>query len=79
MRLFKRWLFFLLIVYTFVYMFLICFFIYDEKQTTYDILSNKLYFDKFLIVDFSNEIKWSDEIFNEKCQYLLKLMRTIEL
>ena len=73
MRLFKRWLFFLLIVYTFVYMFLICFFIYDEKQTTYDILSNKLYFDKFLIVDFSNEIKWSDEIFNEKCRVFIEI------
>lgn len=57
-------------------MFLFSFFVYNEKQTMYDVLSNKLYFDKFLIVDSSNEIKWLDELFNEKCRIFIEINET---
>ena len=60
MKIVKKSLIFYFLIITFLYVLYTGFFLYYEKQTTYDRLSNQLYFDNILLVYNGHSINWAD-------------------
>ncbi|GAU76552.1 hypothetical protein [Fusibacter sp. 3D3] len=65
MRRFKRSILYMIIINTIIYMLLIAFLSYEAKQTTYDRLSNQLYFDNILILNNAQAINWDKKSYKE--------------
>lgn len=61
MREFRRSTINMIIIHTLIYMFIITCFSYYSKQTIYDMLSNRLYYDNIVIVNNAQGIDWKQK------------------
>lgn len=73
MRLIKKSIVFFVIINISIYIILTGFLIYSEKQTNYDRLSNKLYYDNILLVENGGNIDWDQEMYSEQYKVYIEI------
>lgn len=56
----------LLIIYLLIYIFTMTFVSYNNKQSTYDMISNRLYYDNGLMIKNPQTINWNQMQFDKK-------------
>lgn len=61
------------VVNTLLFLFLFAFISFDEQQTAYDYLSNKLYFENLLLLHDPENVNWNHSVFSNNCRVSYEL------
>lgn len=73
MQIRRTFVIYMMIVNTLLFLFLFAFSTFDEQQSTYDCLSNKMYFANILRIYDPININWDNPLFNDNCRVSYEL------